>query len=94
MYLTGFGYAGMTIPKLALNIYEHNNNPRTPGWLKMNIDGLLLFNPCTYPYECGNINDFTPMTIRALRDHFFISKSTYEDYKTYCTLRTSQCDRV
>ncbi len=40
------------------------------------------------------MNDFTPFTIKALRNNFFISKSLYEDYKTYCTLRTSQCSRV
>jgi carboxypeptidase C (cathepsin A) len=47
MYLTGYGYAGIIAPKLALNIFEHNADPNTPAWLKMNISGLLLFNPCT-----------------------------------------------
>ena len=47
MYLSGFGYAGIIAPKLALNIIEHNSDPSTPNWLKLNISGLILFNPCT-----------------------------------------------
>ena len=48
MYLSGFGYAGIIAPKLALDIVQHNRNPDTPAWLKMNLNGLLMFNPCTY----------------------------------------------
>jgi hypothetical protein len=47
MYLSGFGYAGIIAPKLALHIIENNRNPDTPAWLKININGLILFNPCT-----------------------------------------------
>jgi len=48
MYLSGMGYAGILAPKLALYIINHNRNPETPAWLRMNINGLLLMNPCTY----------------------------------------------
>lgn len=48
MYLSGFGYAGIIAPKLAVNIIEHNKKPETPTWLRFNLAGLLLFNPCTY----------------------------------------------
>ena len=47
MYLSGFGYAGIIAPKLALNIIEHNSKSETPDWLRLNLNGLLLFNPCT-----------------------------------------------
>ena len=47
MYLSGFGYAGIIAPKLALNIIEHNSKPSTPDWLRLNLNGMLLFNPCT-----------------------------------------------
>jgi carboxypeptidase C (cathepsin A) len=56
MYLSGYGYAGVIVPKLALNIIEHNRNPDTFAWLKMNINGILLFNPCTRGEECGSTN--------------------------------------
>jgi len=49
MYLSGFGYAGIIAPKLALNIVEHNKDPNTPAWLTMKLAGLLMFNPCTLP---------------------------------------------
>ena len=49
MYLSGFGYAGIIAPKLSLAIIEHNQNPDTPTWLRLNLNGLLLFNPCTLP---------------------------------------------
>jgi carboxypeptidase C (cathepsin A) len=94
MYLTGYGYAGITVPKLALNIFEHNRNTSTPAWLKMNISGLLLFNPCTLAGECDSHYEFNAYTVGALRNNFFVSKNTYEDYQTYCTLRLSECDRI
>lgn len=93
MYLTGYGYAGIIIPKLALNIYEHNANPDTPAWLRVNINGMLLFNPCTMGDECDG-NEYNAYTVNALRNSFFISKTLYEDYKTHCTLRLSECTRV
>lgn len=77
MYLTGYGYAGITVPKLARNIFEHNRNPLTPAWLRMNISGILLFNPCTLGEECDNYNYFNSFTVKALRNTFFISSSTY-----------------
>ena len=94
MYISGYGYAGMTAPRLALNILEHNLNPNTPAWVRMNINGMLLFNPCTLAEECDSHYDFNAFTVRALRDHFFIDGRTFEDYKTHCTLRLSECDRV
>lgn len=94
MYLTGYGYAGIIIPKLALNIYDHNRNSSTPAWIKININGILLFNPCTLAEECDSHYEFNSFTVKALRDHFFVSKSVYEDYQTHCTLRLSECDRV
>lgn len=94
MYLTGYGYAGIIIPKMALNIYQRNRDPQTPAWLRINLSGILLFNPCTLAEECDSHYEFNAFTVRALRNHFFVSKSTYEDYKTYCTLRLSQCDRI
>lgn len=48
MYLAGFGYAGITAPKLILNIIQHNRDPNTPAWIRINVNGLLLFNPCTF----------------------------------------------
>lgn len=48
MYLSGFGYAGIIAPKLALYLIQLNKNPDTAAWAKMNINGLLMFNPCTY----------------------------------------------
>ena len=94
MYLSGFGYAGIIAPKLALNIIEHNSDPSTPNWLKLNISGLILFNPCTLAEQCDSHFEFNQFTVRALRNNFFISRETFDDYKTHCTLRTSNCDRV
>lgn len=93
MYLTGLGYAGITAPMLALDIFDHNQDPNTPAWIKLNLNGLILFNPCTMPDQCTGY-DFNAFTIKALRDHFFISKTDYEDYKTHCTLRLSECGRI
>lgn len=94
MYLAGYGYAGITVPKLALNIFNHNRNPDTPAWLKMNISGILLFNPCTLAEECDSHFEFNQFTVKALRNAFFINKATYDDYQTHCTLRLSECERV
>lgn len=47
MYLSGYGYAGIIAPKLALNILKHNQDPSTVAWLKLNLAGMILFNPCT-----------------------------------------------
>jgi hypothetical protein len=94
MYLTGYGYAGITAPKLALGIFEHNRDPNTPAWLRVNISGLLLLNPCTLAEECDSHFEFNQFTVRALRDHFFISQLTYDDYRTHCTLRLPDCTRV
>jgi len=74
MYLAGYGYAGVTVPKLALNIIEHNRNPETSAWLKMNINGILLFNPCTRGEECRSTFEFNSYTVQALRNNFFITK--------------------
>ena len=47
MYLSGFGYAGIIAPKLALRIVENNKDPETPDWIKIKLAGMLMFNPCT-----------------------------------------------
>jgi carboxypeptidase C (cathepsin A) len=94
MYLSGFGYAGIIAPKLALNIIEHNRNPDTAHWLRLNLNGLLLFNPCTMPEECDRHFQFNHFTVRALRDHFFISPETYEEYYSKCAMRTSACTEI
>lgn len=92
MYLTGFQYAGITAPKLAVYIIEHNQDPDTAEWLKLNLNGLILFNPCTYAEECDSHFEFNHFTVKALKDHFFINKETYEDYVTHCTLVTPSCE--
>jgi hypothetical protein len=48
MYLSGSQYTGITTPRVALNIIEHNRNPNTPAWLRLNLTGLFLYNPCTF----------------------------------------------
>jgi hypothetical protein len=52
MYLTGYAYAGVVAPRLADDIIRHNNDPDTFAWLKINLAGMLLLNPCTLPGEC------------------------------------------
>ncbi len=94
MYLSGFGYAGITVPKLALNIIDHNRDPDTAEWLKLNLNGVLLFNPCTYAEECDSHFEFNRFTVKALRNNFFINRETYEDYQSHCTLRTPSCERA
>jgi hypothetical protein len=94
LYLSGYGYAGIIAPKLALNILKHNQDPDTVAWIKMNLAGMILFNPCTLAEECDNHFEFNSFTVRALRDNYFISKQGYEDYRTHCTLRLSECERV
>lgn len=94
MYLSGYGYAGITAPKLALNIINHNRNESTPAWLRMNINGTLLFNPCTLAEECDSNFEFNSFTVEALRNNYFISRQTYDDYRTHCTLRTSACEKA
>jgi carboxypeptidase C (cathepsin A) len=73
MYISGFGYAGVIAPRLALEIIEHNLHPDTPAWLRMNLTGLLLFNPCTLAEECDSTFPFNQFTVRTLRNNFFIS---------------------
>ncbi len=94
MYLSGTGYAGIILPKLARNIYEHNANPDTPAWLRINLNGMLLFNPCTMGDECSSTSLINKYTVDTLRNYFFISNTLYEEYKTHCTLRLSECTRV
>jgi hypothetical protein len=94
MYLTGFQYAGITAPKLALSIIEHNKDPDTPEWIKLNLNGLILFNPCTYAEECDAHFEFNKFTVKSLKDHFFINRETYDDYTSHCTLRTPSCDQA
>ena len=78
MYLSGFGYAGIIAPKLALNIIEHNKDPDTPAWIQMkNLRGLLMFNPCTKPEECDRHFKFNHYTVKALKDRYFIPQSLY-----------------
>lgn len=73
MYLSGFGYAGIIAPRLAHEIIRHNMDPATPAWLRMNLTGLLLFNPCTLAEECDSTFPFGQFTVRTLRNNFFIS---------------------
>ena len=47
LHITGSHYAGSLIPRLALSIIEHNRDSTTPAWVKINMAGLLLVNPCT-----------------------------------------------
>jgi hypothetical protein len=47
MYLAGTQYAGIIVPRLALNIIDHNRNIETPAWLRINLNGIFLNNPCT-----------------------------------------------
>jgi carboxypeptidase C (cathepsin A) len=94
MYLSGFGYAGIIAPKLALNIIERNRNPDTPAWIRVNISGLLLFNPCTLPEECDSTFEFNQFTVKALRNNFFIDAATFDDYTSHCTLRTPSCAKA
>ena len=75
MYLSGVGYAGIIVPKLSLNIIEHNRDPDVPDWDKLNLNGILLFHPCTHSEECdAKVNHFSRFTMRALRNHFFLDK--------------------
>lgn len=50
LYLAGNGYAGVTVPYLALAILDHNENPVYHS--KLNLKGILLGNPCTTFDEC------------------------------------------
>lgn len=77
MYLSGFGYAGITAPKLALNIIDHNRDPDTPAWSRLNLNGMLLFNPCTLAEECDSHFEFNRITVKALRNFFFVDKQAY-----------------
>lgn len=94
MYIAGFGHAGIVAPKLALNIIEQNRDESTPAWLKLNLSGIILFNPCTLAQECDSHFEFNQFTVKALRNTYFISAKTYDEYQTHCTLKTSACEKV
>ena len=94
MYLAGTQYAGIIIPRLALNIIDHNRNPQTSAWLRINLNGIYLQNPCTLGDECDSHFQFTSYTVKYLKNHYFLSKEQYDQYWTYCALETSECERV
>ena len=53
MYLSGSGYAGTLVSYLALRINEYNNHHST--LIRINLDGILIGNPCIHPSECFDV---------------------------------------
>lgn len=53
MYLSGSGYAGTFASYLALQIHEHNSHYST--LIKINLQGMLLGNPCIHHNECFDV---------------------------------------
>ena len=81
LHLTGNHYAGVIIPHLAKEIIEHNASPTTPTWQKIKLKGILLDGPCTLPEECDSHFECSPGTVEYLKNHYFISREFYKEYK-------------
>lgn len=85
MYLAGTGYAGITVPYLALAILDHNESPVFHS--KLNLKGVLLGNPCTSFDECyaSGAAKSSFYHYEFLYNHGFLSDNMWNNFKSVCS---------
>lgn len=85
LYLAGHGYAGILVPKLAKLIDERNQQSH---FMKMNLKGILLGNPCTDHTECyaSGAEKQSYYHYEYLFNHAFMTDQHWNQFRGSCVL--------
>ena len=85
-YISGESYAGVYVPFLAMAIHQHNQHPDT--FIKINLKGFIVGNPCTHPEECylAGSSGTSMFQYEFLYKHSYYTEEQYSRLKSLCTM--------